>query len=93
MVISSHFMLPSGAKSPFEFTGGKLCLDFANTVNNRTSDHPEELPDVVGPIIEGRADLVIGSRTLKKQPAGALLPQAILGNRLACFLMRVLFRH
>ncbi len=43
MVISSNFVPPSGAKSPFEFTGGKLCLDFANTVNNRTSDHAEEL--------------------------------------------------
>jgi predicted RNA-binding Zn ribbon-like protein len=30
-------------KSPFEFTGGNLCLDFANTVDNRTSDHPNEL--------------------------------------------------
>jgi len=43
MVISSNFVPPSGAKSPLEFTGGKLCLDFANTVNNRTSDHAEEL--------------------------------------------------
>jgi len=30
-------------KSPFEFTGGNLCLDFANTVDNRASDHPQEL--------------------------------------------------
>jgi predicted RNA-binding Zn ribbon-like protein len=30
-------------KSPFEFTGGSLCLDYINTVNSRTSDHPEEL--------------------------------------------------
>jgi predicted RNA-binding Zn ribbon-like protein len=30
-------------KSPFEFTGGNLCLDFADTVNGRTSEHPEEL--------------------------------------------------
>ena len=43
MVISFNFVPQSGAKSPFEFTGGKLCLDFANTVNNRTSDHAEEL--------------------------------------------------
>jgi hypothetical protein len=27
---------------------------------------------------------------LKPQPHGALLPQAVLGNKLACFLMRVL---
>jgi predicted RNA-binding Zn ribbon-like protein len=33
----------SRQKSPFEFTGGNLCLDFANTVDNRTSEHPTEL--------------------------------------------------
>src|SRR5256885_14725139 len=36
-------MVQASAKSRFEFTGGRLCLDFADTVNNRTSDHPEEL--------------------------------------------------
>jgi predicted RNA-binding Zn ribbon-like protein len=30
-------------KSPFEFTGGSLCLDYVNTVNSRGSDHPEDL--------------------------------------------------
>ena len=30
-------------KSPFEFTGGHLCLDFTNTVNDRTGGHPVEL--------------------------------------------------
>jgi glycosyltransferase involved in cell wall biosynthesis len=57
------------------------------------SDHPEQLPLLVEPILAGRADFVIGSRMLKPQPAGALLPQAIFGNRLACFLMRILFRQ
>jgi len=55
------------------------------------SDHPEELSKVIEPILAGRADFVVGSRMLKDQPAGALLPQAVIGNRLACFLMRVLF--
>lgn len=27
---------------PFEFTGGNPCLDFANTVDDRGSDHPQE---------------------------------------------------
>lgn len=57
------------------------------------SDHPEELGAVVAPIREGRADLVIGSRLLGDAEPGALLPQARFGNRLACFLMRVLFGH
>jgi glycosyltransferase involved in cell wall biosynthesis len=55
------------------------------------SDHPEQLPELVDPIARGHADFVIGSRMLKPQPAGALLPQAVFGNKLACFLMRVLF--
>ncbi len=55
------------------------------------SDHPEQLPEVVRPILEGRANLVIGSRMLRQQPAGALLPQAVFGNALACFLIESLF--
>jgi glycosyltransferase involved in cell wall biosynthesis len=55
------------------------------------SDHPEQLPELVTPILGGTADFVIGSRMLKKQPAGALLPQAIFGNKLACGLMRLMF--
>lgn len=57
------------------------------------SDYPEELPDVVAPILQGRADLVIGSRTLGKSEKGALLPQQIFGNRLATWLIRVFFRY
>jgi glycosyltransferase involved in cell wall biosynthesis len=55
------------------------------------SDYPEDLPDVLAPVLEGRADLVIGSRILGGAGMRALLPQAWFGNRLACFLMRVLF--
>ncbi|MCC6738107.1 MAG: glycosyltransferase family 2 protein [Planctomycetia bacterium] len=57
------------------------------------SDHPDELPNVVAPILEGRADMVIGSRALGNREKGALLPQARFGNMLACFLMRVLYGH
>jgi hypothetical protein len=57
------------------------------------SDHPEELPLLVKPIMEGRADLVIGSRVLGTRERGALLPQARFGNALACFLMRILYGH
>ncbi|MBC7782965.1 MAG: glycosyltransferase family 2 protein [Burkholderiales bacterium] len=55
------------------------------------SDDPAELPLLIAPLIEGRADLVIGSRTLKPQPADAFTPQQYFGNKLACFLMRWLF--
>lgn len=36
-------MPESKQKSPFEFTGGSLCLDFANTVDNRASERATEL--------------------------------------------------
>ncbi|MEM1182444.1 MAG: glycosyltransferase family 2 protein, partial [Acidobacteriota bacterium] len=35
------------------------------------SDHPEELTRVVAPIVDGRADLVIGSRILGERQRGA----------------------
>lgn len=57
------------------------------------SDHPEELPRVVAPIVQGEADLVIGSRTLGQREPGALLPQARAGNLVACLLIRVLYGH
>ena len=55
------------------------------------SDHPEQLPEVVGPILDGDADFVLASRMLTTQPRGAMLPQAVFGNRLACFLIRLFF--
>ncbi|MDA8017362.1 MAG: glycosyltransferase family 2 protein [Thermoanaerobaculia bacterium] len=57
------------------------------------SDHPEELPDVVRPILQDEADLVIGSRVLGRRERGALLPQARMGNLVACGLIRLLYRH
>ncbi len=55
------------------------------------SDHPEEMTRLVAPIAEGEADFVVGSRIRGEAEAGAMLPQAVIGNRLACFLMRHLW--
>ncbi len=55
------------------------------------SDHPNEMPRLVGPILQDRADLVIGSRILGVREPGALLPQARFGNWLATKLIRCLF--
>lgn len=57
------------------------------------SDHPDELPALVTPILAGEADLVIGSRVLGNREPGALLPQARAGNWVACHLIRLLYRH
>lgn len=53
------------------------------------SDHPEEMAALVEPIRRGEADFVIGSRMTGNREPGAMLPQAVFGNRLACFLMRL----
>jgi glycosyltransferase involved in cell wall biosynthesis len=55
------------------------------------SDHPDLLPQLAAPILEGRADFVLGSRMLGKREPGAMPAQSRFGNRLACVLMRLLF--
>ncbi len=57
------------------------------------SDRPEELPAVIAPIVADRAEVVIGSRVLGEREPGALLPQARMGNIVACGLIRLLYRH
>lgn len=57
------------------------------------SDHPEELPLLLAPLLSGEADLVIGSRVLGQHERGALLPQARAGNLVACLLIRLLYSH
>ncbi len=55
------------------------------------SDHPDELPRLVRPILENSHDFVLGSRLAGHREPGAMPPQSVWGNRLACFLMRRLF--
>lgn len=57
------------------------------------SDHPEELPELIAPILQDKADMVIGSRTLGDRQPGALLPQARVGNIIACWMIRALYGH
>lgn len=53
------------------------------------SDRPEEMGRLVEPIVQGHADLVIGSRVTGPCEPGALSPQQRFGNWLACRLMRL----
>ncbi len=54
------------------------------------SDYPEEIPQLVTPITDGLADLVIGSR-VHRAAAGSLTPPQRVGNRIACIFMRACF--
>ena len=58
-------------------------------VDGDYSDHPGEMARLVDPIVEGRADLVIGSRVRGDLQPGALTPQQRMGNWLACLLIRL----
>jgi glycosyltransferase involved in cell wall biosynthesis len=55
------------------------------------SDYPEELTLLLSPIIHAEADLVIGSRMAGTDARCVLPPQAYWGNRLATFLLRILY--
>jgi hypothetical protein len=56
------------------------------------SDFPEELTKVVDPIIKHDVDLVIGARIKELREDDSMTPQQIFGNRLATFLMKLLFK-
>ncbi len=55
------------------------------------SDRPAELPLLLAPILEGRADITVGSRLGKQSVPGAMPWQQAFGNRLAAFLIRLLY--
>lgn len=57
------------------------------------SDHPEEIEMLLSPIAENRADLVIGSRTLRSDSRKALSWQQHWGNGLANKLIRWRFGY
>lgn len=79
---------------------GRACLTgLANTKNPDVivfldgdySDRPSELPIILAPIIDGRADITLGSRCNGKSNPGALLWHQSFGNRLAAGLIRRLY--
>lgn len=62
--------------------------DIVVFIDGDHSDYPEQLPELVGPIIRGEADMVIGSRALGIKEKGSMTPQQIFGNWLATTLIR-----
>ncbi|MBA2693925.1 MAG: glycosyltransferase [Rubrobacter sp.] len=55
------------------------------------ADDPDDLPKVLGPLLDGEADLVIGSRALGERESGSMTWQQVFGNNLAAFLMRRIY--
>ena len=56
------------------------------------SDHPEQLPELLRPILEEGYDMVIGSRALGARERGSMTPQQVFGNWLATTLIRLFYR-
>ena len=55
------------------------------------SDDPQQLQAIAGPVLDNRADLVIGSRIKGILEKGAMPLHSRLGNRLIVFLLRRLY--
>ncbi len=56
------------------------------------SDFPEELTQIVEPIITQNIDFVIGARVSNLREKGSMTPQQVFGNWLATFLMKLFFK-
>lgn len=81
---------------------GRACLagmaalanpDIVVFLDGDYSDYPEEMDQLVEPILRDEADFVVGSRMILAESRQALLPQARYGNQLAVFLIRLFFGH
>ena len=55
------------------------------------SDYPEQLTEIIAPILEQNIDFVIGARVKEFREKGAMTPQQVFGNGLATFLMKLFF--
>jgi glycosyltransferase involved in cell wall biosynthesis len=79
---------------------GSACWAGANSIRNSDiivfldgdrSDDPAQLERIAAPVIQGQADLVIGSRIGGKLEKGSMPLHAKLGNRVIVFLLRLLY--
>jgi glycosyltransferase involved in cell wall biosynthesis len=84
---------------------GNACLAGINYLRNKAqkqdiivfidgdySDYPEEIPALIAPIINSKADLVIGSRALGNKEKGSMTMPQEFGNWLATRLIRLFYK-
>lgn len=95
----------AGAKVVFEPQKGygKACLtamewikkqevqpDIVVFLDGDYSDYPEEMRLLIEPILEGKAEMVIGSRALGQRESGSMTFPQVFGNWLATTMMKYL---
>jgi glycosyltransferase involved in cell wall biosynthesis len=80
---------------------GRACLaaiaalppvDIIVFVDGDAADDLSAMEHLLRPILAGTADLTLGSRVLGQRQTGALTPQQVLGNWLACTLIRLIWK-
>lgn len=71
----------------------KAAPDIVVFIDGDYSDRAAEMTDLVKPILEDRADLVVGSRVLGRRERGALAPHARWGNWLATRMIHLLYGY
>jgi len=74
-------------------TNKSIKPDIVVFVDGDYSDHPEEMPTLVEPILKENMDLVIGSRAMGKLESGSMMPQQIFGNWLATTLIKFFYKY
>lgn len=104
---TSEAALRAGATVLFEEVKGygRACLkgihylkhkmqaeDIVVFVDADYSDHPEQMHELIAPIKQGNAEMVIGSRELGKREKGSMTFPQIFGNWLATSMIQLLFR-
>ena len=72
-------------------SGEQLPVDVVAFVDADYSDHVHLLGDLLQPVLDGQQDFVLGSRLLGEREPGAMPPQSVYGNKLACGLMNLFF--
>jgi len=84
---------------------GSACLKGIEYLKNKTSppdivifldsdysDFPEQMDQLIDPIINHDFDFVIGSRSLGVSEKGSMTIPQIIGNKIAAFMMKILFK-
>lgn len=69
----------------------KIKPDIIVFLDGDYSDYPEELTNLIEPILKDNTDFVIGARVSGFREKKSMTPQQIFGNWLATFLMKLFF--